>query len=147
MEIRRTKDADLIASVINACPEWNEELWVDKDFFKNLKQGWVAYEEGKAVGCVILNESDGQCEYSGLAVIPEFRGKGISKKLSEAVFAYCRKNKIKKIYAVTRLYGLVGKLGFRETDFKELAEGFQACLVCPKRGKTCNPKAYAKEIK
>jgi putative acetyltransferase len=52
----------------------------------------IAMDEGKAVGCVALRKiEDGVCEMKRLYVRPAYRGKGIGKKLVEAIIEEAEK--------------------------------------------------------
>lgn len=142
--VKPTKDTKAIASVMNSCKEWNEELWVDDKFFENFKQGWLAFDGKKPVGCAMINEAKGDYELTGLAVLNNYRGTKISKNIIDTVFDYCKREGLKKVYLTSRLHDYFRKLGFREIPLTKIPTVYLFCFKCEKRGKTCNPKAFVK---
>jgi putative acetyltransferase len=78
--------------------------------------------EGKAAGCVALRKIDGNvCEMKRLYVRPEFRGKGLGKKLTLAVideakkigYRFMRLDTVSSMREAIKLYQL---LGFRKIE-------------------------------
>lgn len=80
----------------------------------------LAIDEGQLAGCVALKKiSPTLCEMKRLYVRPEFRGRGVGRKLSEAVIGEARKigyarmrlDTVPSMSAATSLYR---SLGFKE---------------------------------
>ncbi|MBV1868983.1 MAG: GNAT family N-acetyltransferase [Marinosulfonomonas sp.] len=89
-----------------------------EDIQKN--QAWVAVEDDKIVGCVILNPGDGFLKLANLAVDPDCRGLGIGRLLidfsqqeaSDQGFSEMRLNTHAAMAENIQLYT---HLGWRET--------------------------------
>jgi ribosomal protein S18 acetylase RimI-like enzyme len=140
MRLRKAalKDAKGIANVLVKSYNINslqEGINVFKSETKKSFNYIVAEEDGKIIGIVTwvvhgLPKHE-LCELDRIAVLPEFRGKGVARKLFNALVsdakAYYRKQskKLRKLYLLThednkRAQKFYEKLGFRhETTLKE----------------------------
>jgi putative acetyltransferase len=80
----------------------------------------LAIEDDQAVGCVALRKlADGICEMKRLYVQPKHQGKGLGRKLAEAIVAEARAigYKIMRLDSLSSLKeaaGLYRSLGFTE---------------------------------
>ena len=140
MQIRKStsKDAKGIANVLIKSyniKDLSEGISVFKSETKKLHNYIVAEEKNKIIGIVtwLMHglPKHQLCELDRIAVLPEYRGKGIAKKLFEALIKdakqFYKKNnsKLRKLYLLThadniRAHKFYKKLGFRhETTLKE----------------------------
>ncbi len=140
MQIRKPtlKDAKGIANVLIKgynIKSLNEGIYVFKSETKKFHSYIVAEENKKIVGIVtwLMHglPKHQLCELDRIAVLPEYRGKGVAKKLFEALIrdakqVYKKNNsKLRKLYLLThadnlRAHKFYEKLGFRhETTLKE----------------------------
>lgn len=140
MKIRKAslKDIKGIANVLVQSyniKDLNEGINVFKDEAKKSHHYIVAEESGKIIGIVTWLvhglPKHQLCELDRIAVLPEYRGKGVSRKLFDALikdakaFYKKRKSKLRKLYLLThadneRAQKFYEKLGFRhETTLKE----------------------------
>lgn len=140
MKIRRAtnKDAKGIANVL--VQSYNiKDLKEGIDTFKNEIKKFhhyiVAEEKGKVIGIVtwIMHglPKHQLCELDRIAVLPEYRGKGVAKKLFNALikdaksFYKKQKSKLRKLYLLTHAdnigaHKFYEKLGFKhETTLKQ----------------------------
>ena len=140
MKIRKatTKDAKGIANVL--VQSYNiKDLKEGINIFKNetnkTYQYIVAEEKGKIIGIVTWIThglpKHQLCELDRIAVLPEYRGKGVAKKLFDALikdaksFYKNNQSKLRKLYLLThadntRAQKFYEKLGFKhETTLKE----------------------------
>lgn len=82
-----------------------------------------------------------------VAVREDLRGRGLGKKIVNAVLEEARKRDIKAIWAMARAPGFFKKMGFeRESDGEFLAELIKGCEKCPDYLKVCNPELLRKII-
>ena len=140
MQIRKStsKDAKGIANVLIKSyniKDLSEVISVFKSETKKLHNYIVAEEKNKIIGIVtwLMHglPKHQLCELDRIAVLPEYRGKGIAKKLFEALIKdakqFYKKNnsKLRKLYLLThadniRAHKFYKKLGFgHETTLKE----------------------------
>jgi putative acetyltransferase len=82
----------------------------------------VARREGKAVGCgALIVEADGSGELKRMWVSPAVRGKGIGRRMIDAIEAAARARGVRVLRLETGIYqleaiGLYRKCGFVERD-------------------------------
>jgi len=140
MKIRKAalKDAKGIANVLvhsYNIKNPNEGVAVFKNETKKSHNYIVAEEKGKIIGITtwIMHglPKHQLCELDRIAVLPEYRGKGVSKKLFDALVkdarSFYKKNnsKLRKLYLLThagnkRAQKFYEKLGFKhETILKQ----------------------------
>lgn len=91
---------------------------------------WIAVEDGKVIGTIgLLALNKEILALRKMFVLPEYRGKGVSKKLLELAKEFAAENNFKEIYlgtidiykAAIRFYE---KYDFKEIDRKDLPEIF-----------------------
>ena len=140
MKLRKAtpKDAKGIANVLEksySIKTIKEGINVFKEETKKLHNFIVAEGDGKLIGIVtwvkqgLLRHQ--LCELDRIAVLPEYRGKGVAKKLFDALVkdakSYYKKHnsKLRKLYLLThvgnkRAHKFYEKLGFKyETTLKK----------------------------
>ncbi len=140
MTIRKSipKDAKDIANVLVQSyniKDLKEGINTFKNEIKKQHNYIVAEDKGKVIGIVtwIMHglPKHQLCELDRIAVIPEYRGKGVAKKLFQALikdtkqFYKKNKSKLRKLYLLThadntRAHKFYEKLGFKhEATLKE----------------------------
>ena len=133
MKIRKStiKDAKGIANVLARSyniKDLDEGISVFKNEIKKNHNYIVAEEKRKVIGIVtwLMHglPKHQLCELDRIAVLPEYRGKGVAKKLFDALIkdskSFYRKNKskLRKLYLLThsdniRAHKFYEKLGFK----------------------------------
>jgi len=140
MKIRKsyTSDAKEIAKVLVQnynIKDLKEGIKTFKNEIKKQHHYIVAEEKGKIVGIVtwLMHglAKHQLCELDRIAVLPEYKGKGVAKKLFDALvkdsklFYKINNSKLRKLYLLThadntRAHKFYEKLGFKhETTLKE----------------------------
>ena len=139
MKIRKSRSSDAkgIANVLVQSyniKDLEEGVEVFKNEIKKSHHYIVAEEKGKIIGIVtwLMHglPKHQVCELDRIAVMPEYRGKGVAHKLFQALikdaksFYKKNKSKLRKLYLLThadniRAHKFYEKLGFRhETTLK-----------------------------
>ena len=133
MQIRKStpKDAKGIANVLIKSyniKSLNEGISVFKSETKKLHNYIVAEEKNKIIGIVTWLvhglPKHQLCELDRIAVLPEYRGKGIAKKLLGALIKdakqFYKKNntKLRKLYLLTHADNIRAHKFYEKLDFK-----------------------------
>lgn len=134
MEIIPTQSAEHLLAARNLFMEYADALGVDL-CFQGFQQELdalpgdyappdgrllLAIEDDQAIGCVaVRNLGTGICEMKRLYVRSEHRGKGLGRKLSEAIIAEARamgykKMRLDSLTTLKEAAGLYRSLGFTE---------------------------------
>ena len=79
---------------------WSYEM-IEKGLKSSLDTWLVLWEEGVMGYCVFRIVAD-ECELLRIAVRPEFRGRGLSKKLMDQMVFYSRQKDVKSIFLEVR---------------------------------------------
>ncbi len=79
---------------------WSYEM-IENGLKSSLDTWLVLWEEGPAGYCVFRAVAD-ECELLRIAVRPEYRGRGLSKKLMDQMVFYSRQNDVKSIFLEVR---------------------------------------------
>jgi ribosomal protein S18 acetylase RimI-like enzyme len=131
-EIRPESDIETVRSLF---VEYGESLGFDlcfQDFDRELEElpgGYapprgrilLAEEDGKTAGCVALRDlGDGYCEMKRLYVRPDFRGRGIGRKLAKEIVSVAMEEgylhmRLDTLASMTTAIALYKSMGFRET--------------------------------
>lgn len=133
-------DAAAIAAVIAASfAQYRGRLVPESGAFREttatiaseLQRGagaFVAEQNGEMVGCVLVEEKEGDLYFGRLSVLPSARGQGLAKRLIEAVEAEARRRGLSGVRLGVRVVltdnqRLFLALGYRETS-REAHPGF-----------------------
>lgn len=97
---------------VNEC-KWTPDTELDYDDFKSPHL--ILYLDKKAVGTARLIYKEGKCYYSRIAVLKEFRGKGLGKILIDELEKRAKSEGAKEVYleAQVSALGFYEKLGFK----------------------------------
>ncbi|MDW2799590.1 ribosomal protein S18-alanine N-acetyltransferase [Clostridium boliviensis] len=79
---------------------WSERM-IENSMKSGLDTWLVLAEEGAAGYCVFRIVAD-ECELLRIAVRPEYRGRGLSKKLMDQLVFYSRQKDVKSIFLEVR---------------------------------------------
>lgn len=85
----------------------------------NLPQTFVAVEDGKAVAtiglwrCDLMSRQDLFPWLASLYVDPEYRSRGIGKKLQDFIIRYCKEKNYETVYLYTDLVDYYEKTGWQ----------------------------------
>jgi len=137
-------DVDIIVELVNKYAK--KGLMLSKTPYKvftAIQNFFVAEDKGKIVGCVALSVIwKDLCEVCSLAVLDDYKKKGIGKKLVQSCIEKAKKLKIPKVIALTYQDKFFEKLGFKFTDKDQFPRKFwRECLECPKL-EQCDELAY-----
>lgn len=98
--------------------------WSLKSFEDELKNSaakyFVATIEDVVAGYIGMWEMSGQCDITNVAVLPEFRRKGVGKKLIEHLIQYCKNMQLSPIFLEVRKSNEPAKSLYTGFGFKEV---------------------------
>ncbi len=109
--------------------------------------GWLAVEDGRTVGGVMLERLDHRLLVGWLWVAPEFRRRGLGGRLVATVVDEARRRGAGTLWAVARVPAL-----FLRHEFTPVPDGpdrdrlLGTCLECAQRGSTCHPEPVARRL-
>lgn len=87
--------------------------------------GYIWEEDGRIIGNLTLIplKKRGARDYfiANVAVLPEFRGRGIAKQLTDRAIDHVKSHKGKRIYLQVRVDNLIAQHIYRTTGFEEFA--------------------------
>jgi len=92
--------AEKFALTAESCPKFpafNAKERVDSDFEKGLRY-YILEENGRACGCVAIEEADPDICYLGrLSVLPEYRRNGYGRALINHIFEQAKKIGVQRV--------------------------------------------------
>jgi amino-acid N-acetyltransferase len=132
-------DRDEIARLLDAC------TLPSSDIAPHLDRFFVAFEEGRVVGCIGLEVQGADGLLRSLAVAPERRGRGIARRLYARLLGRARSLGVSNLYMLTTdAEPFFEMLGFRALprddvpstirateQFRALCPGTAHCLSRP----------------
>ncbi|MBI5049342.1 MAG: N-acetyltransferase [Nitrospirae bacterium] len=150
MNIRKgkVKDVKTIHSFINKFAKKDEMLPRSlNEIYENIRDFFVCAEKGKIKGTAALHILwEDLAERRSVAVVEEYQGKGIGKKLIEQCLKEARLLGVKRVFALTYNPEFFRKLGFEYIDKNVLPQKIWGdCLKCPMFPE-CEEIAVIKEL-
>ncbi|MEM9753939.1 MAG: N-acetyltransferase [Planctomycetota bacterium] len=145
----RVDDVPAIGAIINDAAEFG--LMLPKSYaqlYENVREFVVAVDgQDRVVGtCGLSIIWADLAEVVSLAVSVEHRGKGLGRKLVEAVLEEARELKIRRVMSLTYEQAFFEKLGFAVVDRAQLPMKVWAdCVRCPKN-EACDEIAMIREF-
>lgn len=137
MEIRKAviHDVKQVHRLINGYAE--KQLMLSRslnEIYENLRDFWVAEEEGDLHGCCALHISwEDLAEIKSIAIREDRKGTGIGRSLVEACIAEAAQIEIRKLFALTYQPGFFEKLGFVRIEKEKLPHKiWSECINCYK---------------
>src|SRR5258706_67125 len=130
----RMEDVRPLHSLLNYFADRRELLPRSlSEVYENLQQFFVATQGKKVVGsCAVYVTWDGLAEVKGLAVAPDYQGKGLGKKLLQTAIQEAKRLGVKTLFTLTIREGLFKKFGFKRTKKSELPHKvWTECVRCP----------------
>ncbi|MBN2190467.1 MAG: N-acetyltransferase [Candidatus Aureabacteria bacterium] len=102
--------------------------------YENIRDFWVATEEGLPIGCCALHVVWGDlAEIKSLAVHESFMRQGIGTKLVQSCLKEAVEMEMKKVFALTYKPHYFEKLGFEKVSKEILPHKiWSECINCPK---------------
>jgi len=101
---------------------------------EGIRDFMVAVDESELIGCGALHFYGPQTgEVRSLAVHPDWKNRGIGRRLVQALEEEARENGLRSVFAFTYVPGFFARLGFAEVDRGDLpSKIWKDCLKCPK---------------
>jgi len=104
------------------------------EIYEQLRDFLVVHDNGRLVACAALHIMwEDLAEIRSVAVLDEWRDKGVGALLVEACLEEARALGIRTVFALTRQPSFFQKLGFQEADVMSLPRKvWGECFRCPK---------------
>ena len=118
-----------------------------EEVIENIRNYLVALFEDKVIGCCALSFfTEEIAEIRSLAVVENFKGKGVGKKLVLEAEKVLKEEGISKVFVLTYQRDFFKKLGYEVVDKTTFPQKiWRDCLSCPKIMK-CDEIAMQKII-
>ncbi|MDP4153195.1 MAG: ribosomal protein S18-alanine N-acetyltransferase [Bacillota bacterium] len=120
-----TRHIDALAEIEKVCfsTPWSHQL-IENELSNPMAVYVVAEEEGNPIGYAGMINVLGSGEIMSVAVLPEYRGRGIATKLLNALISHARDSEIEEMYLEVRSSNenakkLYEKFGFKETGLRQ----------------------------
>lgn len=140
LELRPTSDYQSMRSLALASGLEDGE-------YSGFISAYGIYDGPRLVGCVGLKDSGGVFTVECLAISEELRGKGLGRRLLEAIEEDVRRRGASELWALARAPGFFEKLGFVRTAPPESGRpNLKGCLACPQYMRTCRPAIVVKRL-
>jgi amino-acid N-acetyltransferase len=103
--------------------------------YRSIRDFVVAVEADTIVGCAALRVYSGKLgEVAALAVAREWHGRGVGRRIVEALVEEANGLGMEQVFALTLEAGFFQRLGFRTTPIADFPEKIaQDCRTCAKR--------------
>jgi len=145
IEKPKTKDAKEILKIVNLYAQKGDLLPLSlAEIYENIRDFFVAKgSKGKIVGVSSLRIVwEDLAEIRSLAVLEEYRGKGIGKTLIKECLKEAKELGIKKIFVLTKKPAYFESFNFKRVDKADLPfKVWMDCLRCPKYPDHCDEVA------
>jgi len=150
MKIRTASVSDVpaIHSLISYYAEQDMMLFRSPaDLYEHLQTFMVAEQADRIVGCCALEVVWADlAEIKSLAVDPDYKDRGVGKKLVLSAVEWARQLGIQRVFALTLSPEFFQKLGFKNIDTGELPmKVWSDCARCPKQDQ-CDEVAVIKNV-
>jgi amino-acid N-acetyltransferase len=148
IRIARLADASAISQITASYAE--EGIMLKRpaeNIIENIRNFFVADYQGRVIGCcAIAFYTVRLAEIRSLAVIEEFRMKGIGKLLVDKAEAVLREEGVKEVFVLTLNRGFFSRLGYREIEKEYFPQKiWRDCTNCPKL-MACDEIAMVKKL-
>ncbi|HEX6307782.1 MAG TPA: N-acetyltransferase [Longimicrobiales bacterium] len=118
-----------------------------KQIYRTIRDFVVAVEGDRIVGCAALRIYSAEiAEIGALAVAPDLQGRGVGRRLVEALVRDAEMLGLRRIFALTLQEEFFGRIGFGRTLVTEFPEKVAAdCAGCARRA-ACREIAVARTL-
>lgn len=136
MRIKKAKveDAKAIHLLVNKFAKKDEMLPRSlNEIYENIRDFFICTEKEKIMGAAALHILwEDLAEIRSVAVLEEYQGRGIGKKLIEQCLKEARIIGVKKVFALTYNPEFFKRLGFEDIDKNSLPQKIWGdCIKCP----------------
>ncbi len=137
MQIKKAalKNVKAIQSLINKFSKKDEMLPRSlNEIYENIRDFLICEHKGEIVGTSALHIMwEDLAEIRSIAVLKEYRNKGLGKKLIDKSLDEAKSLGVKKVFVLTYNPDFFKKLGFRDINKDKLPQKIWGdCLKCPK---------------
>lgn len=151
MRVRKAtlSDAKSIHLLVNKFASKDEMLPRSlNEIYENIRDFYVCENNGKVIGASALHILwEDLAEIRSIAVLKDFQGKGVGRKLITQCMKEAKSLRVKKVFALTYNTKIFKSFGFKDIDKNALPQKIWGdCLKCPKFP-DCEESAVMKTIR
>ncbi len=145
----RMEDAQAMHQLLNRFADKRELLPRSiAEIYENLQQFFVAEARGKVIGtCALYVTWDNLAEVKALAVDEKYQGRGLGKRLLEAVTQTAASLHVRRLFTLTLRSGFFERFGFHHVSKDHLPHKvWTECVRCVYFPERCVEYAMVKDL-
>ena len=108
---------------------------LERDIFDGVAKHVIVLSKNNPIGCARMRFVNGKAKLERIALLKNYRGKGIGKKVIDYLIKYSKTKKVKKIFMNSQYYlkNYYTKFGFEPIGKPFMEAGIKYIKMCLKK--------------